>query len=71
MHSWLLSFSQLFAPVDSRTSELEESELSQVPVVALPGWAYARALALKAEGDQNASQVRQEYLYVSIKLAEI
>ena len=58
MHSWLLSFSQLFAPVISKASELEESQFSQIPIIALPGWAYARALALKAEGDDHASQVR-------------
>ncbi|KAI9448396.1 DUF654-domain-containing protein [Lactarius indigo] len=60
MHSWLLSFSQLFAPVVSKASELEESQSSQIPVIALPGWAYARALALRAEGDDRASQVLKQ-----------
>jgi len=69
MHSWLLSFFQLFAPV-SKASELEESQFSQMPVNALPGWAYARALALRGEADDHASQVRQGYPYTSIELTE-
>ncbi|KAH8999479.1 DUF654-domain-containing protein [Lactarius akahatsu] len=60
MHSWLLSFSQLFAPVVSKASGLEGSQSSQMPVIALPGWAYARALALKAEGDDRASQALKQ-----------
>ncbi|KAI9466649.1 transcriptional repressor TCF25-domain-containing protein, partial [Lactarius psammicola] len=60
MQSWLLSFSRLFAPVISKTSELEESQFSQMPVIALPGWAYARALALKGEGDNHASQALKQ-----------
>ncbi|KAF8271682.1 transcriptional repressor TCF25-domain-containing protein [Lactarius quietus] len=60
MQSWLLSFSQLFAPTVSKASELEESQSGQMPIVALPGWAYARALALKAEGDENASQALKQ-----------
>jgi hypothetical protein len=70
MHSWLLSFSQLFAPVVSTASELEASQFNQIPITALPGWAYARALALKGEDDDNASQVRQEYSCIGIELAE-
>jgi hypothetical protein len=70
MQSWLLSFSQLFAPTVSKASELEESQFSQMPIVALPGWAYARALALKGEGDDHASQVRQRRPYTSIRLTE-
>ena len=62
MHSWLLSFSEIFAPVisqtPSRSSEPEEPPLGYPPVCALPGWAYARALAFRAEGDSHASQVR-------------
>jgi hypothetical protein len=42
-----------------RSHGLEESQSSQLPVCALPGWAYSRALALKAEGVDRASQVRQ------------
>lgn len=60
MQSWLLSFSQLFAPTVSKASELEESQFSQMPIVALPGWAYARALALKGEGDDHASQALKQ-----------
>lgn len=59
MPSWLLSFSQLFAPVVSNALE-PESQLSQIPVIALPGWAYARALALKGEGDHRASQALKQ-----------
>ena len=62
MQSWLLSFSRLFAKV----SELEESPLSQTPVVALPGWAYARALALRGEGGDRASQVCQGYPHARV-----
>ena len=62
MHSWLLSFSEIFAPVisqtPSRSSEPEEPPLGYPSVSALPGWAYARALAFRAEGDSHASQVR-------------
>ncbi len=62
MHSWLLSFSDIFFPVTSKTpghsSELEELPSGFLPVCALPGWAYARALAFRAEGDDRASQVR-------------
>ena len=57
MQSWLLSFSRLFAPVVFEASELDESPFSQMPVIALPGWAYARALALRGEDDDRASQV--------------
>ncbi|KAH9180075.1 DUF654-domain-containing protein [Lactarius sanguifluus] len=60
MHSWLLSFSQLFAPVVSKASGLGESQSSQMPIIALPGWAYARALALKVEGDERASQALKQ-----------
>lgn len=60
MHSWLLSFSQLFAPVVPEASGLEGSQNTQIPVIALPGWAYARALALKAEGDDRASQALKQ-----------
>lgn len=62
MHSWLLSFSEIFSPAVSKTpshsSEPEEPESGYPLVCALPGWAYARALAFRAEGDNHASQVR-------------
>lgn len=64
MQSWLLSFSRLFAPVVCKASEPEESRFSQMPVVALPGWAYARALALRGEDDDRASQVCQGYIHM-------
>ena len=70
MHSWLLSFSQLFAPALSNASEPEEFQFSQMPIIALPGWAYARALALKVEGDDHASQVRRGCPYTSTGLTE-
>ncbi|KAF8505409.1 DUF654-domain-containing protein [Russula emetica] len=59
MHSWLLSFSEIFSSKTSgHSSELEEPQLGYHLVCALPGWAYARALAFRAEGDDHASQVR-------------
>jgi hypothetical protein len=59
MHSWLLSFSGIFSSETSRhSSELEEPQTGYHPVCVLPGWAYARALAFRAEGDEHASQVR-------------
>lgn len=67
MHSWLLSFYEMFAPMVSkglgRSPELEEP---QSLVCALPGWAYSRALALRAEGDDRASQVRQGCPWTSV-----
>ena len=58
MHSWLLSFSEIFSSKTlNHSSELEETQ-SYHPICALPGWAYARALAFRAEGDDHASQVR-------------
>ncbi|KAI9512764.1 transcriptional repressor TCF25-domain-containing protein [Russula earlei] len=60
MHSWLLSFSDIFSSVVSKTPypsrELEEPRSDCFPVRALPGWAYARALAFRAEGDSHDSQ---------------
>jgi hypothetical protein len=54
-----LSFSEIFSSKSSsHSSELEEPQSGYHPVCALPGWAYARALAFKAEGDDHASQVR-------------
>jgi Transcriptional repressor TCF25 len=59
MHSWLLSFSEIFSSKSSsHSSEHEEPQSGYHPVCALPGWAYARALAFRAEGDDHASQVR-------------
>ena len=55
MHSWLLSFSEMFSPLYPGLGGLETG---YAIVRALPGWAYARALAFKAEGDDHASQVR-------------
>ena len=51
MHTWLLSFSEIFSSKTS--SELEEPQSGYHPVCALPGWAYARALAFKADGDDQ------------------
>ncbi|KAI0285130.1 transcriptional repressor TCF25-domain-containing protein [Russula aff. rugulosa BPL654] len=57
MHSWLLSFSEVFSSKTSgHSSELEEPQSGYHPVCVLPGWAYARALAFRAEGDDHASQ---------------
>ncbi|KAH9978158.1 transcriptional repressor TCF25-domain-containing protein [Lactifluus volemus] len=60
MHSWLLSFYEMSTPTVSkgsgRSHGLEESQSSQFPVCALPGWAYSRALALRAEGVDPISQ---------------
>jgi hypothetical protein len=62
MHSWLLSFFDMFLPVTSKASSPDtELRSDAVTVCALPGWAYARALALKAEGDDHASQVRSYF----------
>ena len=62
MESWLLSYFEIFSPDISKTpshsSELEESRSCYPPVCALPGWAYARALAFRAQGDDHAAQVR-------------
>lgn len=60
MHSWLLSFSEIFSPVilkKSCSSSEVEPRFGHAPVCALPGWAYAKALALRAEGDNHVSQV--------------
>ncbi|KAI0002896.1 transcriptional repressor TCF25-domain-containing protein [Russula compacta] len=60
MHSWLLSFSEIFSPVILKkpcSSSEVEPRFGHAPVCALPGWAYARALALRAEGDNYVSQV--------------
>ncbi|KAI0301899.1 transcriptional repressor TCF25-domain-containing protein [Multifurca ochricompacta] len=69
MHSWLLSLSELFAPVVSKSlghsPELEECRSSETTICALPGWAYARALALRADGDrapQSTESLRQAVL---------
>lgn len=63
MHSWLLSVSEMFLPAVSKESRsspgLEEARSGHAAICALPGWAYARALAFKAEGDNHASQVWQ------------
>jgi hypothetical protein len=53
MHSWLLSFSEMFSPL---SPGLEDPQTGYAIVRALPGWAYARALAFKAEGGDHASQ---------------
>ncbi len=62
MYSWLSSFYAIFSPASSETpdhsSDLEEPRSDYPPVCALPGWAYARALAFRAGGDDQASQVR-------------
>ena len=62
MHSWLLSFFNIFSPVVSKTpppsEEPEEPRSNHAPVCAFPGWAYARALAFRAQGDGHESQVR-------------
>lgn len=51
----------MFSPVVPKTSapspELEEPRSGNAIVCALPGWAYARALAIRAEGDRHAPQV--------------
>jgi len=62
MYSWFSSFYAIFSPASSETpdhsSDLEEPRSDYPPVCALPGWAYARALAFRAGGDDQASQVR-------------
>ena len=51
----------MFYPVVSKPScpspGDEEARSNHAIVCALPGWAYARALAFKAEGDNHATQV--------------
>jgi hypothetical protein len=41
-----------------RSPGREEPQTGQALVCALPGWAYSRALALRAEGGDRVSQVR-------------
>jgi len=71
MHSWLLSFSEVISPVVSKapcpSPGLEEARSDHAIVCALPGWAYARALAFNAEGDNHATQVRQPHLSVDMR----
>ncbi|KAI0269358.1 transcriptional repressor TCF25-domain-containing protein [Gloeopeniophorella convolvens] len=55
MHTWLLSFYDLFA-TKAPSSSAEKSRSDRAPVNALPGWAYARALALRAEDGDRESQ---------------
>ncbi|KAH9999532.1 transcriptional repressor TCF25-domain-containing protein [Russula vinacea] len=55
MDSWLLSYFEIFSPDISRH---QESQSCYPPVCALPGWAYARALAFRAQGDDHAAQHR-------------
>ena len=69
MHSWLLSFFEMFSPAVTKTSvptpELEGPQSGSAIVCALPGWAYARALAFSAEGDKHVSQVQPRFPWIS------
>jgi hypothetical protein len=64
MHSWLLSFSEIFSPVISKTPshDPEDEELGSgyPPVCALPGWAYARALAFRLRATATSLRYDQD-----------
>lgn len=59
MHKWLLEVWDLFA---KQVSSGEDIFRGRVQVTILPGWAYARALALRIDEDTKGDKVRWSYV---------